>query len=955
MPPGTPPALGRFRLLLLARLRRILRPLRHLRILRHLFPGFPLLLPGVLAPLIVRPMPRLLPALCLALAALAGAQELRVPVLGEPPAVPVSQGPEGRPLLTLAEETLAAGLASTAAELHHRVLALPDLSPAERERASLGLALALLERNRPAEALLALATAPPSPRRALREALAALLRNDREAARRILEGLSAASLPPPERPWAGLAIAIAGIRPDQPGPPAGLAEAVAAAGSPAQRLRIELLGLRAVLRHGEADRATLAELARRAKESRGGDEAQGFARLHAAALARAGRVAEAVEVLDGAAAGSPSLQAEADLVAGLLIGPREPEGLARLRAAAGRAEARNEIRAQAITALAAAVGEAAPDRVVQVANAAYAFLSDGTTGCPRHPGLTDTIHLARARVMLAAGNRDLARAAAEDLLRDIPGSPLAPDAVRLLAFVAWGEGAYRLAATHLDRLASLTPEAERESIRAASADCLFLAGDHALAERAYAELQAGARSSDLRDAAFHQAVLCALRLDKGVEIAAARVEAAAKAGDITRRRILIAAWNTADAARRLGGADLFAGTLARLAQVTQDAPGEFALRFAWMRALSALANGDRTTAATHADQVAKTLGDLPADSPPELRAAAPELAAHAALLRARIGADASAGLGIKALADLRARFGKVSASAAAFLVEGRLLAAEGRHREAQARFEQLAADFAEDAGLAEFAALGLHEAAEQAVILADAEGPERLADAARLYATFLQRHPGHPLAFRAHLRLAEVYRRLGDFDSGLRALDDLARRFPQHPRRALAELARADCLMGLASLRRAPAGGPDRTRINRAVAAYERAVASHADQPDVLAEARHKLAQALLDRSRGEGLADAEATRREARQVLAAEAADLLRGSRETLGVAGRIWVARSLLLLGEHCQAEGDLEEARAAFRLLRDLNAGLPEGGARLPGKAAAESKLAELGEAPSNPPSR
>lgn len=900
-------------------------------------------------------MPRLLQALCLALAALGGAQELRVPVLGESPRVPVSEGPVGRPLLTLAEETLAAGLASTSVELHHRLLALPDLSPAERERASLGLALALLERNRPAEALLALAATPPSPRRALRESLAALLRNDREAAKRALEGLATGSLPPQERPWATLAQAIVNLRADQPGTPPAVAEAIAAAGSPAQRLRLEQLGIRAVLTHGDADQATLAEVARRTKEARGGDEAQAFARLHAAALARAGKVDDAIEALDEAAEASPAFQAEADLVAGLLIGPREPEGLARLRAAAGRAEARNETRAQAIIALATAVGEAPTDRVVQVANAAYAFLSDPTTGCPRNPGLADTIHLARARVMLAAGNRELARAAAEDLLREIPGSPLAPEAIRLLAYVAWGEGAYRLAATHLERLASTGPEAGRESIRAAAADCLFLAGDNALAERAYADLQASARASDVRDAAFHQAVLCSLRLDRGVEAAAARIEAAAKAGDITRRRILIAAWNTADAARRLGGADLFARTLARLAQVTQDAPSEFALRFTWLRALSALANGDRTTAALHADQVAKALADLPADSPPELRAAAPELAAHAALLRARIGSDASAGLGIKALAELRAKFGKVSASAAAYLVEGRLLAAEGRHREAQSRFEQLARDFADDAGLTEFAALGLHEAAEQAVIRADAEGADRLADAARLYAAFLQRHPGHPLAFRAHLRLAEVYRRLGDFDSGLRALDEVARLFPQHPRRALAELARADCLMGLASLRRAPNGGPDRTRINRAVAAYERAVASHADQLDVLAEARHKLAQALLDRARGEGLADAEATRREARQVLAAEAADLLRGSRETLGVGGRIWVARSLLLLGEHCQAEGDLEEARSAFRLLRDLNAGLPEGDARLPGKAAAESKLAELGDAPSNPVSR
>lgn len=891
----------------------------------------------------------------LLLASLAAAQEIRVPVLGEPPAVPPGQSPGVRPLLALAEETLAAGLASTSAELCHRVLAVPGLEASDRERASLALSLALLERNRPAEALLAAAAAPPSPRRALRETLAALLRNDGESARRTLAGLDIPALPAEERPWALLAAGVCEIAPGRAEPPPQLAQAAAAAVSESQRRRLELLGYRALLLHGPSDAATLAVLERLARETRASEAGFGFARLHAAALARAGQRAEATRALAEAGRAFPSRQAETDLASGLILGPLDAEGGARLRAAAAAVPAGPAVRGKAVAALAEAVGEAPADRLVQVANATYAFLSDSQSGCPRTPDLADTIHLARSRVMLAAGNRDLARAAAEDLLRDIPGSPMAPEAVRILAYLAWGEGAYRLASTQLERLAEMVPEAARPAIRASAADCLYLAGDHALAERAYAAVQAAAPTSDLRDAAFHQGVLCSLRLEGGIEAAAGKVEAAAKAGAVTRRRVLIAAWNTADAARRTGRADAFARTLARLAQVTQDAPPEFALRFTWLRALSALANGDRTSAARYADEVSRALAALPADAPADLIGAAPELGAHAALLRARVGAEAPTGAEIKALAELRSRYGKGSASAASYLVEGRLLASEGRHREAQARFEQLAAEFGGDAGLADFSALGLHEAAEQAVILSDAEGSGKLAEAARLLAELLRRHPGHPLTFRASLRLAEVYRKLGDFDSALRALDELGRVLPQHPQRAQAELARADCLMGLASLRRSAAGGPDRTRINRAVAAYERVAATHAEQPDILAEARHKHAQALIDRARGEGSADADATRREARLVLAAEAADLLRGSRETLGVNGRIWVARSLLLLGELCQAAGDLAEARAAYRLLRDLNAGLPEGGARLPGKAAAESKLAELGDAASNPGAR
>ena len=183
-------------------------------------------------------------------------------------------------------------------------------------------------------------------------------------------------------------------------------------------------------------------------------------------------------------------------------------------------------------------------------------------------------------------------------------------------------------------------------------------------------------------------------------------------------------------------------------------------------------------------------------------------------------------------------------------------------------------------------------------------------------------------------------------------MDELTRQFPQHPQRAQAELARADCLMGLAALRRAPNGGPDRARISRAVAAYERVVETWSRDSDALAESRHKLAQALLDRASGESVADANATRREVRQLLAREATDLLSGSRDTLGMNGRSWVSRTLLLLGERCEADGDRKEAIAAYRLLRDLNAGLADSESRLPGKALAESKLAELERAPSNP---
>lgn len=886
------------------------------------------------------------------LGALAGAQELRPPVIGEAPALPAGEAPAARALNELAEETLAAGLASTAAELHRRALTVPGLSPAERERAALGLSLALLERSRAEEAEAALAGLPDSARQSLRRCLARLLRNDLAGAANASRNLRADSLPPGERAWGLAALGILGAAREEPDAPAKLREASESAVSEAQRRRIELMTFRATLGAGRTDDAALARLERLARETAATDTGPAFARAWAGALARRGDTSGALAALQAARDNRSAAPAEIDLACAILLGPASDDAARHLRTAAADTAAPAATRARAIRALADLVAESPADRLVQVANASYAFLSDSRSGCPRGPEVTDAIHLARAQIMLAAGNRELARGSAEDLLRETPGSPLAPEAIRVLAVIAWGDGSYRLAASQLDRLAPLVDPTRRDAVRATAADCLFLARDFSVAARAYAALQSESSDPATRERSFHQAVLCALEEDGGLDRAAGRVEEAAQSGKISRGRVLMAAWNIADHARRLAKPEDFARVLARFSGLTQSAPVELALRFEWLRALSALANGDRTGAVRCAEGIAETLEKLPAGADPSLVAAVPELRAHAALLRARAASNARAGAEIRDLVELRSRYGNVSAAAASFLAEGRLLAAEGRHAEAQRRFEQLANDYAGNAALSEFAALGLLEAAEQAAELVPTEGEGKLVEAARLLGVFVSRYPGHPLVFRATLRQAEIYRALGDFDSALRVIDDLTRVQPQHPHRGHAELARADCLMGLAALRRAPGGGPDRARITRAVAAYERVVAGGSADVDTLAEARHKLAQALIDRSRGEPPADAAATRREARLVLAREATDLLAGSRETLGLSGRAWVARSLLLLGERCEADGDRAEAAAAYRLLRDLNAGLPDGESRLPGKAAAESKLAELERAPSNP---
>jgi hypothetical protein len=121
-----------------------------------------------------------------------------------------------------------------------------------------------------------------------------------------------------------------------------------------------------------------------------------------------------------------------------------------------------------------------------------------------------------------------------------------------------------------------------------------------------------------------------------------------------------------------------------------------------------------------------------------------------------------------------------------------------------------------------------------------------------------------------------------------------------------------------------------------------------------LAEARYKLALALLERAKAESKSDAPGTRLEAKATLVRSLATLRqRGTADETGFgpAGRTWIASSILLLGGIHEEEGDKTEAIAVYRLIPELNRGLAPGESRLPGQGAAESKLASLRAAGNN----
>jgi hypothetical protein len=887
--------------------------------------------------------------------------------------VSVTARPDGRALLEVADQALAAGLSSTAAGFYSQLLADPKLDEPARELAGLGLTAATLERARVPETKAALKFLPKSARKTLREGLVALLENDLDGAARLSGELKVTELPSHETAWGhALRWMIAAAKGDNLNATLSQEAIARTAVSEEQRQRIELLGYRATILAGKVEDRTIQVLRELAEEARGTPLAFAYARNLALAYAQRKQPEDAAKALAAAGSLAPARQAEADLLAGLILGADAPAGRARLKEAA-RNPANVAVRLTALRALVAAATpplDNRPERILEaraVANEVNDFLLRQNPGsltyhCPRDPQVLDAIHLARAQLMLFAGSREKARQASEDLLKDVPASPLAREATRTLAIAAWGDGSFRLAATHLATLADSSVEPERAGLRIAAADCLFLAKDFALSEKAYANLQQEAADIRLAEDAFHQRVLCLLETSDDA-VAWDRVAAVIEETARTRRTrtalpLWSASWSLVEDARKSGRAADAEKLLARLRPLLAEARADYALRFAWQSALLAIAQGRLAQAGQLAQEIDRRLENIPKDDAlSDLRKAAPELQGHAALLKARTVLNVGSAQGLEELVALRRRFGKVPAAAASYLVEGRHLASIGRHADAQDRFEALAKDFAGEPTLAEFASLGLYEAAEQAALQAPTAGEGKLKDAVELLERFTETYPLSPLLTRVTLRRAEILRSLGQFDKALLVLDGLIRERPADAARPQAEMARADALFGLAQLRRDRNGQLDRQRIARAAAAYERIAEAWAkDSADTQTEAWYKWALTLTERAKAEAGLEAAASRTEARKVLLRVLA-ALRGERpgEAAGrfsSEGRLWVARSVLLMGELCEQDGDRAEAIAAYSIIVTINQGLPAGLSRLPGQATAESKLAALRGSASTP---
>ena len=888
------------------------------------------------------------------------AQDIPVPILSSVDDKSLPSARE-RSLLQLAQQAQEAGLSSSAAQLFNEVIKSKNSTAQEKVAAQLGLATSLIERNKSTEAKAALKSIPDSPSKNLLTGLVAFLDNDLITAGEISDKLTIDSLSPAEVPWLHtLKALIANAKFDNDNFNNNLNLATQSALSEEQRQRIQVLCYRASVISGKINDSVINALRDIVKNNKNPEFTFAHQRNLALALARQDKKNEALAILKNLENLTDAQEAEADLLCGLISGADSAEGRKFLKSAAQN-RSNDRLRITAIQSLVAAASEAKPSDINSIANDVYDFLTKQREGqlsyeCPRDPSVLDTIHLARAQLMYLAGNNEKSRQAATELLKQVPASPLVREATRLLAVIAWSDSSYRLASSYIDTLAEGKEGIPRDVLRMVSADCLFLAHDYNLAEKAYATIQNETTGPDLAFTAFHQRVLSLLSSSDDFKVwtqTTEIIEQAFQSKKIEPTRIWIAAWCLLEDIRKANQPDIALQIFERLSPVISKTSTDFELRFKWQQALITLANRDNVKAAKLADEIATSLDRLPANAPADLKNNAPVLRGHIALLKARTALGSSSTVGLVELENVRKKYGKVPAAAASFLIEGRYLSSLGRHAEAQARFLELVKTFeGQDSTLNEMVELGLYEAAEEANQQATELGENKIKEAIELFEKLNESYPQSPLLFRVALRRAELLRTLGDFDRALLVLNSIIRTKPDHPNRNQAEMAKADCLFGLAELRRDRAGQLDRQKVALAAAAYETIATTWAQDADMLVEAQYKLATTLLERAKAENATDAKSTRNEARTLFIKILSNIRSTKAATInnyGINGRNWIARSILSLGNFYEEENDLAEAIAVYRLIPELNRNLPAGEARLPGQTAAESKLASLGAIP------
>ena len=821
---------------------------------------------------------------------------------------------------TAAERALGSGLSVLAEGLFRELLGAAD---AETERAAdlrAHLASALIAQGRFGDALGQLDAVPE----ALRGSAHALYRAaavygdgtavDGAAFRAALERVAPDALSAADRPWWHL---LRGLRAELEGghdaAQSAYEAAVEAAVTPEQGAFFESLVMRQEILHSAASPELAAEIRGNLERLDEGDSsaAYAYAREYAIVLHNLGRTEEAIAAIDRELAESGAVYGNREreqllLLRGMLLGPDSVSGRASLREIVRNGTNRRVMRVA--LQLLARVGTG--PEAAEFSD----FLNELIARSAPHPLLARLYYL-RSQLAVVRGDTVTAEKDARFLLEQFPGMDRISDIHRLLAYAALRREPprFRAAADALLRLRDEVEDpAERQTLNRLVGDCYFLNEDYANAVDFYRAARFREVGTDPDGDLFLRLVTAAVRAGQ-IEAALQTIDETDFSGSVAVADRWRAEWNVAQALQARGRLE---EALERVRLLVEDGAGGAVpvgldLRLRWLEARLALLAGRTEGVAERVDGLLERLDTLPEATLAEREARLLRteiLLLKAGLLMRTDAAEA----GLELLGSLRDGFPESSAARRSYLVEANHHGERGDPAAAQATLAELAERYPES----ELAPQALYEAA----LYCERRGGERLEEAVRLHNTLAERYPDNPIVFYARIKQGDLLRELNDFAGAQTIYENLINNYPEHPRRHVAELSRADCMLALAK--------NNAERLEDAAVALERLLDMPNLPVDFQAEAGYKWGFALRKRDAPE----------EARNVLTLITSRFLleNETASDLGPTGRYWVSRALLDLGELLESAGEPGEARRVYRKVVAHN---------LPGRALARSRAERL----------
>jgi len=819
--------------------------------------------------------------------------------------------------LSAAESMISSGLAHLGETLCRRVLE-GSPRPETRARARISLALSLIHQRRFQEAKETLEAVPESARGARFHLCRAAARYgngktvDEEAFAADLEAIDPAALSREARPWHAF---LRGLRADLEGDRTAAREAFSRAlkrSRGSQRLLFEALVWREKLFREGASEERAARLRSRLETLAAGASAFPFAREYAITLYQLGRPREALAAIDRELARATAYTARQRdqllLLKGLVLGADEPGGRAALRELIRGGQSR---RAMGVALHLLASARAGADET----GGLHGFLDAMISRSEDHP-LTAEFHFLRCQLALARGDAGAAKEDAKFLLERFPGMRRINEVFRLLAYAALRHEPpqYRTAADFLTRLKSETPAgARRREINRLIGDCYFLNDDYANAADFYLEARRSGFGESGGEGLFLRLITAEVRAGR-LDRALRHIDEADFRGAAPMAERWRAEWNLV---RELQARGELRRALKRVRLLSEGAgaqsvPAALDLRLRWLEAHLSLEAGDLEGVPARIDALLERLRSLPEATVPPREARL--LLSESLLLKA--GAqfeNGSAEAAFETLERVRRDFPDSSAAERAYLIEADRLADAEDFAGAQKSLERLASNDPES----ELVPQALFEGA----LYAERRGPDHYSDAVRLLDRLAEQYPDHPLAYGARIRQGDLLRQMNDFAGARIVYENLINRYPEHARRYLAEMGRAEAMLALAQ--------GEASSLEAAARVLERLVDLPGLPVDLQVEAGFKWGFALKKRGR--------ASRAIEIFSMAMSRFLLENEQRADLGETGRYWMARTLLELGESLEARGEPREARRVYRKIVAYG---------LPGRRLAESRAAASG---------